>query len=248
MKLKKYTFEFLSIFIAVISAFALNNWNQQRNDRNAEEKILSEISIGLEKDLDDVHENIMGHKIGINAVRYFRSIIAQDSVSKDSLFTYYFNLCRDFISIQNTSGYETLKSKGLELIQNDSLRTKIISLYEYDYNTLRKFEEEYYEMQFFRAYYNDINRLLAPHLIVNEQKNFLGLQLPLELSDDDEKLLLSHLWRIGNNRGFVLGYYKVVEAKIEELREAIDQELGKVEVTVKPLEPDTVIESNQSKP
>ncbi|MFK7748164.1 MAG: hypothetical protein AB8B65_07230 [Kordia sp.] len=33
---KKYTFEFLSIFIAVISAFALNNWNENRNNRNAE--------------------------------------------------------------------------------------------------------------------------------------------------------------------------------------------------------------------
>ena len=50
---KKYTFEFLSIFIAVSSAFALNNWNDNRRDRNAERKILEEIYNGLEKDLDD---------------------------------------------------------------------------------------------------------------------------------------------------------------------------------------------------
>ncbi len=38
--LKKYTFEFLSIFIAVISAFGLNNWNDHRRDRVAELKIM----------------------------------------------------------------------------------------------------------------------------------------------------------------------------------------------------------------
>ncbi|MCC7526191.1 MAG: hypothetical protein IT250_15280 [Chitinophagaceae bacterium] len=29
----KYAFEFLSIFIAVVSAFALENWGQERRDR-----------------------------------------------------------------------------------------------------------------------------------------------------------------------------------------------------------------------
>jgi len=28
-----YAFEFLSIFIAIISAFALSNWNDNRNDK-----------------------------------------------------------------------------------------------------------------------------------------------------------------------------------------------------------------------
>ena len=49
----------------------------------------------------------------------------------------------DYISIQNISGYETLKSNGLELIRDDSLRFEIITLYEYDYSILKKFEEEY---------------------------------------------------------------------------------------------------------
>jgi heme O synthase-like polyprenyltransferase len=48
--LRKYAFEFLSIFIAVIAAFALNNWNDNRKDRIAESKILTEISNGLELD------------------------------------------------------------------------------------------------------------------------------------------------------------------------------------------------------
>ncbi|MEZ4957419.1 MAG: hypothetical protein R2825_27930 [Saprospiraceae bacterium] len=46
---KKYAMEFVSIFIAVISAFALNNWNDNRRDEQAAAKILTEISNGLQR-------------------------------------------------------------------------------------------------------------------------------------------------------------------------------------------------------
>lgn len=51
---KTYAFEFLSIFVAVISAFALTNWDDKRRDRHTEVKILTEIRNGLEKDIKDV--------------------------------------------------------------------------------------------------------------------------------------------------------------------------------------------------
>ena len=130
---RKYTFEFLSIFIAVISAFALENWNENRRDSLAESGILSEILNGLQKDLDDVRDNSYGHKQGIRACAFWRQVLSAESVNMDSVSQYFYILTRDFISIQNTSGYETLKSKGLELIKNDTLRTEINSLYEYDY-------------------------------------------------------------------------------------------------------------------
>ena len=127
---KKYGFEFLSIFVAVISAFALNNWNTNRNNALAESKILDEIYQGLEKDYKDIEGNIFGHKKGLHAIKYFNKIISGENMVQDSLKYYYFSLTRDFICVQNTSGFETLKSRGLELIQNDSLRAKIISIYE----------------------------------------------------------------------------------------------------------------------
>ena len=149
---KKYTFEFLSIFIAVVTAFALNNWNDNRRDDKAESKILSEILNGLKKDIEDVKVNVVGHEMGIRACTFWRGIFTNTASDTDSLKQYYFILTRDFVSVQNTSGYETLKSKGLELIKNDSLRMEIISLYEYDYKTLMKLEEEYKELQFEKNY------------------------------------------------------------------------------------------------
>ena len=224
-KWNKYIFEFLSIFLAVIFAFALNNWNENRKDRYAENKILSEINIGLTRDLKDIKENALGHKIGLKAVNYFTKVIANKPVSKDSLLIYYFSLTRDFISIQNISGYETLKSKGLELIQNDSLRTEIISIYEYDYNTLRKLEENYYELQFHENYFKEINYALSQNLQINKDKQITGINIPLELENDKEKLILTYLWQIQFNRKFILQYYNEVEKKIKELKSKIKNEL-----------------------
>lgn len=223
--LKKYAIEFLSIFIAVVSAFALNNWNDNRRDNNAETKILTEILNGLEKDLVDVKVNEAGHNQGLAACKYWRDIITDQPVNVDSLRQYYLNLTRDFVSIQNTSGYETLKSKGLELIKNDSLRSMIISLYEYDYKTLMKLEEEYNELQFQENYFYEINKLIAPYFIFNSMGNISGIEQPLKINKSERNILLSYLWKIQLNRRFILLSYSEVEVKINKISTAIKKEL-----------------------
>lgn len=222
---RKYAYEFLSIFVAVTSAFALNNWNDNRRDREAEDKIIQEIINGLQKDLDDIHINLMGHQDGIAACRYWRRYINGEEIGKDSLEQHYFDLTRDFISIQNTSGYETLKSRGLELIKNDSLRYDIISLYEYDYKTLLKFEEEYQEMQFHDTFYEEINETLAPHFVFSDEGRIVDIEDASKLSDIDKKFFKTYLWKIGGNRFFIQRYYNEVEAKVEKLSADLQKEL-----------------------
>jgi len=223
---KKYGLEFLSIFIAVISAFALNNWNDNRRDHEASNKILVEISNGLEKDIEDVKINKGGHEQGILACHFWRNMINGKEVDMDSLQQYYLDLTRDYVSIQNISGYESLKSRGLDLIKNDSLRFKIITLYEYDYNTLKKFEEEYNEMQYQENYFEVINRQIAPHFQFDERGTITGIDIPLIINDDEKNILLSYLWKIGLNRYFILRFYTQIEEKIVKLREEIEQELN----------------------
>ena len=222
---RKYAYEFLSIFIAVTSAFALNNWNDNRRDREAEGKIIQEIINGLQKDLDDIHINLRGHQEGIAACRYWRRYLNGEEIGKDSLEQHYFDLTRDFISIQNTSGYETLKSRGLELIKNDSLRFDIISLYEYDYKTLLKFEEEYQEMQFHDTFYEEINETLAPHFVFSDEGRIIDIEDASKLSDTDKKYFKTYLWKIGGNRFFIQHYYNEVEAKVKKLSNDLQKEL-----------------------
>ena len=222
---KKYGFEFLSIFIAVIAAFALNNWNDNRRDDKSEQKILSEIANGLKKDIEDVRWNVQGHKNGLAACNFFRNAFANKEVKSDSFLIHYSNLTRDFIIIQNVAGYETLKSKGLELIKNDSLRLQIISLYEYDYTTLRKLEEEYSEMQFDENYFKEFNKNLAPNFQFDADQNIIGVDFPIQIPSEQKKILLLYIWKIQKNRTFIMQYYSEIEKKINKTLENINREL-----------------------
>lgn len=219
---KKYSLEFLSIFVAVISAFALNNWNENKRDRYAESKIITEIAHGLKKDIDDIKLNKGGHESGIKSCVFWRKIANNKEVNLDSMTQYYFDLTRDYISIQNVSGYEALKSQGLELIENDSLRAAIVSIYEYEYNTLRKFEEEYSELQFQQSYFKEINHYLAPHFVFDEKGNMISINLPLNLSESERKTLLTYLWKIQANRNIMLFFYTDVENKINLVLDRIE--------------------------
>jgi len=220
---KKYGLEFLSIFIAVISAFALNNWNENRRSNNAGQKILFELKQGLTKDINDINLNMKGHEMGLEACQFWRKVIDNKKVNTDSVQIKYFLLTRDFTSLQNNSAYEALKAKGLELIENDSLRTKLISLYEYDYSTLRKLEEEYEEMQYQKNYFKDINTILAPYFIFNNNGELSSITTPLELDETNKNILKSYLMKIEFNRKMVLSLYKQTKTKIENLQKEIDQ-------------------------
>ena len=226
---KKIGFEFLSIFIAVISAFALSNWNENRREAEAANKILAEIANGLEKDIEDVRVNMRGHKEGINACDFWRDLIndeINEIVDTFMFVQHYFDLTRDYISIQNISGYETLKSKGLELIEDDSLRYEIITLYEFDYNVVKKFEEEYQEMQYHKSYFKEINKQLAPSFKFDQEGGLTGINLPLGLNEKDKNILLSYLWKIKVNRNFIIRYYSQTEQKLMDLHKKIETKLN----------------------
>ncbi len=221
-----YLLEFLSFVVGVSLAFALNNWNDNRKDRKSESKILTEIRNGLRLDLTDIQQNVQGHKMGLRACNVYQKLAQGDTVSLDSFPVFNFTLLRDFISIQNKSGYESLKSKGLEIIQNDSLRFEIITVYDYYDQILEKLEEDYSEMQFNANYFAPLNALLHPYYIFDDNGNLTGIEQPLPLSETQRKEMLSYLYRIEGNRTFILNYYGVLETKVEELIGKIEGELG----------------------
>jgi len=123
----------------------------------------------------------------------------------DTLALYYQHVIfRDYISIQNTSGYETLKSRGLELVEDDSLRNAIVSLYEYDYEIIKLFEEEYQEMQYFKNYYPLFQEELMPYMDLDSLGQVVKVRAIDGLEGERRKRLSNALFQIRHNRQFVL--------------------------------------------
>ena len=225
MNWKKYFFEFLSIFIAVISAFALNNWNENKNNSYSEEKILTEIRNGIHLDQQDFKVNMNGHQFSLKAIQVFRNSILGNTVSQDSIGIFYTLLLRDYKPIINISGYESLKASGLKTVRNDHLRFKIIELYDYYYEII-KILDSVPEMQSFQNYFALINSIIHTHLEFDDDGNVIKLNSLSSLSETKKKEILSYLWRLENNRNFKLKRYEATLLKMDRVLQLLLNELN----------------------
>jgi hypothetical protein len=222
---KKVLLEIVTIALGITLGFTLERWNENRRDRLAETKILLEMRNGLALDTTDMSGNIVGHDAGIAAARFYRRLVT-GKAEPDSFLIHYNRLFRGFVAIQNTSAYEALKAAGLQTVTNDSLRYKIISLYDFDYQILFKLEETYAESQFVPLYYNEVNRILAPFYVFNEEGKMTGIRHP-KLAETDRAVLLTILRQIIMNRDYNRSYYITVIKRVEQLMRAIDNELAR---------------------
>lgn len=225
--LTKYVFEFLSIFIAVVSAFALANWNDNRNSRDSEQKILVEIMNSLQIDFKDFQNNIEGNKLSLIADSVFRGLLNGEEISQGSIALNYTLLFRDYIPIVNKSAYESLKANNLKTVTNDSLRIQIISLYDYYYSIIEKLEYEVPEMKSYKNYFPRTNTILYPYMVFDQEgelTEFTGLN---NLTVNERKEILSYLWRIRSNRKFKLGRYDSIIREMKKLELNVEKELKK---------------------
>lgn len=179
--------------------------------------MLIEIQNGITKDLEDFSANIYGNKLSLRAVAVMRDWLDQKPIPNDSVSLYYSILFRNYAPIINKSGYESLKATNLKIITSDSLRSEIITLYDYHYKIMETLENDAEEMQEFKNFYKPINNLLHPYMEFNEKGNFVKLTPATTITKNQKKEILSYLWQIEFHRKFKLLRYDGVTKAIKKL-------------------------------
>jgi hypothetical protein len=142
------TGEILLVMVGILLALQVNNWNEERNARNREVTLLTELNSNLLINCNRLKSDISQEK------SYFKS--AQIIVSHlDNRLPYHDSLAIHFDLSQYSadvvlvnSAYETIKSIGFDLISNDSLRSAIIDLFDSNYQTMvrntRELEDQFW--------------------------------------------------------------------------------------------------------
>lgn len=145
-KMEKYFIyaigEILLVVVGILIALQVNNWNEKRKNRITEIQILKIIHENLTNDIDDFEKNQIHLSNRIYACEVLLSSSKNNIEYHDSLAYHllYTTIFPHFTP--NVSGFELLKSKGIEFISNDSLKLAITNLYEYGYKYLYTWESE----------------------------------------------------------------------------------------------------------
>jgi hypothetical protein len=131
--------EIALVMVGILLALQVNNWNELRKQRQKEIVNLSELKKGLESDL--ITELIPGIDYYVKREKAENKLkgFYNDTqiIPNDSLLRYFrTSLTGEWNFIFNVATYENLKSTGIDIISNDSLRTTISSLYSNEYPEL----------------------------------------------------------------------------------------------------------------
>lgn len=129
--------EIALVVIGILIALQINNWNNERINKNKEHMLLMEMSDELELDVKELQMKIKAYKGWIKASQMVLNHLNMETLDNDSLGFYYNNLTGYLIFNSNTSTFENLKSIGFDLISSDSLRRQITSLYSKDYPLIK---------------------------------------------------------------------------------------------------------------
>lgn len=125
--------EVILVVLGILIALQINNWNENRNLRKLENILLVDIKDNLIATRTNLTSNISYNKITLYNYEKILSHIREDlpySNSLDSAFSYI-----GYWSEPNFTytAYETIKSKGMDIIQNDSLKNFITEIYEQNF-------------------------------------------------------------------------------------------------------------------
>lgn len=226
INLRTFLLEVISIFIGITSAFWLDNWNKNRLQKREEIKILSELKNGLNSTLSDIRDNTEGHENSIHASFQLMKFINGELESTDSVAHFYQQATIDYTFTPNTGAYETLKSRGVQLISNDSIRLSIISLHDFTFKAMVRLEEDEEAYEFFKNYFPVLVERISKMGVSYYQNNRVAsIEYPTSYKPrkDHEFMLISN--KVINSRAIMTNFYHRNEKKVEELIEQIDKEL-----------------------
>ena len=116
--------EIVLIVIGILIALQIDEWANDRSERNFERKTLSQIKINLQTDHNELSEIL--HK-RYQAAQSIDNILAIDDPDNpdDDLKLWLADVMQFDRFYSVSSAYEVLKSRGLDIVRNDRLRTTL---------------------------------------------------------------------------------------------------------------------------
>lgn len=208
-KILSYFIEIIIIMIGVLMAFYLTKYGEKLNRNKSEKDIINQIYIELKNNLTDLENDFVIHQTGLSSNLRVINFLNEEGEITDSLIMDFYWMTRDEYIFANSTGYENLKSFGINLIKDDTLRTLITIVYNNNFPRLEKGN----------TIHPDINEYLTPFFKENFKVNRdTSLKYKLVFSDS---FSITYPREIDMGVKHMIGYIPVDKEKLlkdEEFR------------------------------
>jgi hypothetical protein len=128
--------EILLVVIGILIALQVNNWNEERIERKSQVKLLKELKADLEDNLEEIVENKERCERRLNYSKSIWDYLSEKREVDDSLKRYIRLIQGSNFFNNSKTTYEYIKSAGLKLLSNDTLRSRITKMYEEDFQNI----------------------------------------------------------------------------------------------------------------
>jgi hypothetical protein len=129
--------EIILVVIGILIALQINNWNENRKLQNEEIGMLIELKSNLETTLKNFKKDTINNLKTIHSNQKINQYI-NENLPYDPELDEAFGMLGNWASpYPIMTGYTTLKTKGLDIISNAFLRSKIVNMYEFELTVLR---------------------------------------------------------------------------------------------------------------
>ena len=122
--------EIILVVLGILIALSINNWNTKENERELEIKYLNQIKSSLENSELNLTESIDRNKEILKSGELLLEHLKDKRPLNDTIIRLFIIPQYDHSIRLSTAAFENLKSDGLSLISNDSLKIAIIDIYE----------------------------------------------------------------------------------------------------------------------
>ncbi|MBO6522783.1 MAG: hypothetical protein JJ971_03075 [Balneolaceae bacterium] len=132
--------EIALVMIGILLALQVNNWNEERKERNIEQYILQQVKEDLSGGLTDLEFNMSMIDQSMQSAQILIEHMGSQKPYDDSIGTHISKIFVWSVWLINAGGYESMKSEGINIISDEELRNDIINLYEGRLDFHREFE------------------------------------------------------------------------------------------------------------
>ena len=205
--------EIVLVVIGILIAFSISNWSEGRKARKLEEKMLSDIRSALKNNFFQVDLAMGCCRSGASSAKLILDHLKEDKPYHDSLDVHFSTAIQWCTPTLRNAGYESLKSKGLSVVTNDSIRV-YLDIYNNDWlDQLAQRQEDYFYGTASPVLVNLFDKVamrssMEPfdYETLKESKEFLSI-LKTSIAYREDQIFWYRLWR---------SHYENIEKLISE--------------------------------